>query len=576
MGVQLYDWSNYLSNGAGEITCPASPAPATPNCVAPPAPTTSATRLTRVFAFLQSKNVRNVELYGYPSNPFPGTSPATPNNTAGLQALRAQGDSFGLRFVSRHGNINAANWDNDIAASKILGQEVIGAADPLNAGSTSLTTNTNNANTMNALGKRSVEAGLGPVYFHNHASAFTAMINDNGVTKSQWQFLMDHTDPRYVKAQIDLGWAVSGSSQATIEALVGNPTYSRRLISFHVKDVNNPRPAAGTGDLRELGNGSINFTTIFANAKNKVRWYLYEYDPVTPGNNGGFNPFTSADTSFTNLRGAPEAVAYAAPTQFASVPAGTRAVNNTNAIPVKNIGDAPLVITNDAPTITAADDDGGATTAADFAIVSQDCQGKTLAPGESCTFNVGFKPSRISTFSSAVLQFNGNSDDSMEKIPLYGTSNGGLITVVDGQAGATVPATLSLTLPAQGATFGAFVPGVAAAYDASIVANVITTAGEATLSVSDPSSTATGRLVNGAFSLPSALQARATNTATPAATYAALSAAPGTPLNLLTYSGPVSNDAVTIGFRQAIGATDALRTGSYSKTLTFTLSTTTP
>jgi hypothetical protein len=33
---------------------------------------------------------------------------------------------------------------------------------------------------------------------------------------------------------------------------------------------------------------------------------------------------------------------------------------------------------------------------------------------------------------------------------------------------------------------------------------------------------------------------------------------------------------VTLSFEQAIGAKDALRTGSYSKTLTFTLSTTTP
>jgi len=33
---------------------------------------------------------------------------------------------------------------------------------------------------------------------------------------------------------------------------------------------------------------------------------------------------------------------------------------------------------------------------------------------------------------------------------------------------------------------------------------------------------------------------------------------------------------VTIALRQTIGAKDALRTGSYSKTLTFTLSTTTP
>ena len=45
-------------------------------------------------------------------------------------------------------------------------------------------------------------------------------------------------------------------------------------------------------------------------------------------------------------------------------------------------------------------------------------------------------------------------------------------------------------------------------------------------------------------------------------------------MNLLTYTGPVNTDAVTIGFRQAIGATDVLRSGSYSKTLTFTLSTT--
>ena len=45
---------------------------------------------------------------------------------------------------------------------------------------------------------------------------------------------------------------------------------------------------------------------------------------------------------------------------------------------------------------------------------------------------------------------------------------------------------------------------------------------------------------------------------------------------LLTYAGPTSNDAVTINFKQSIGANEALRTGTYSKTLTFTLSTTTP
>ena len=136
-------------------------------------------------------------------------------------------------------------------------------------------------------------------------------------------------------------------------------------------------------------------------------------------------------------------------------------------------------------------------------------------------------------------------------------------TSVPGDVGGTVPATLSLTLGTP-ASFGAFTPGVARTYEASTTANVISTAGDATLSVTDPSTNATGRLVNGSFALAEPLQARA-------------NANPFGPLGpLLTYSGPVSNDAVTIGFRQQIGANEALRTGSYSKTLTFTLSTTTP
>ena len=65
-----------------------------------------------------------------------------------------------------------------------------------------------------------------------------------------------------------------------------------------------------------------------------------------------------------------------------------------------------------------------------------------------------------------------------------------------------------------------------------------------------------------------ALQARGQSTA-----FAPVSA---TPLTLLTLAAPVSNGQVTIGLKQAIEANEPLRTGTYSKTLTFTLSTTTP
>ena len=63
--------------------------------------------------------------------------------------------------------------------------------------------------------------------------------------------------------------------------------------------------------------------------------------------------------------------------------------------------------------------------------------------------------------------------------------------------GGTVPATLALTLGGP-VSFGAFTPGVAREYTASTTANVISTALDATLTVSDP-----GHLMNGTFALPS-------------------------------------------------------------------------
>jgi type 1 glutamine amidotransferase len=143
-----------------------------------------------------------------------------------------------------------------------------------------------------------------------------------------------------------------------------------------------------------------------------------------------------------------------------------------------------------------------------------------------------------------------------------------------GTVGGAVPATLSLTLGAP-ASFGGFTPGLAKTYTAGTTANVITTAGDAALSVSDPSSNATGRLVNGTFSLASVLQTKATSALGAGGALAAVGGS-SAPTSVLTYSGPASNDAVALTFSQDVGANEALRTGSYSKALTFTLSTTTP
>ena len=124
----------------------------------------------------------------------------------------------------------------------------------------------------------------------------------------------------------------------------------------------------------------------------------------------------------------------------------------------------------------------------------------------------------------------------------------------DGTVGGNVPATLALTLGAP-ASFQPFIPGVAREYTASTIATVLSTAGDATLTVADPSPTNTGKLVNGAFALAQPLQGLGV---------------------VKTWSAPTSNEVVPVTFKQQINANDPLRTGTYSKTLTFTLSTNTP
>jgi X-X-X-Leu-X-X-Gly heptad repeat protein len=133
---------------------------------------------------------------------------------------------------------------------------------------------------------------------------------------------------------------------------------------------------------------------------------------------------------------------------------------------------------------------------------------------------------------------------------------------------------LGLTLNNPLATLGSLTPGVAAEYQTSLAATVTSSASNATLSVADVSS-GTGKLTNGATELVSPLQVKATNAANPNTAFAPLTNA-SNPLILLTYSTWISNDAVIIGIKQPIGANEPLTRGSYRKTITFTLSTTTP
>ena len=146
---------------------------------------------------------------------------------------------------------------------------------------------------------------------------------DNGVLKSGWEFIMDRTDPRYVSAQIDIGWAVCGlvyltpptsdtaTAQADVTRLINK--FQSRIISFHVKDVVNLRPTCGNNDQRELGLGEINFAPMLRRRRTASSTTSTERDPVGIGGPTNFNPFTNAENSFGGAQGNPAPVLNAAP-----------------------------------------------------------------------------------------------------------------------------------------------------------------------------------------------------------------------------------------------------------------------
>ncbi|MDA0172611.1 ThuA domain-containing protein [Solirubrobacter taibaiensis] len=132
---------------------------------------------------------------------------------------------------------------------------------------------------------------------------------------------------------------------------------------------------------------------------------------------------------------------------------------------------------------------------------------------------------------------------------------------------ATVPTILGLTL-APTTALGAFTPGVTRDYTATTSARVTATTGDATLSVSDRGTSNPGRMVNGTSALLRPLEISVGS--------GAFSAVGATALSLKSWSGPTSIEAVPLTVKQSIVDTDPLRAGTYGKTLTFTLSTTTP
>ena len=108
------------------------------------------------------------------------------------------------------------------------------------------------AERLNIVGEQVSKAKLGFAY-HNHNFEFIDHNGENG-----YDIIMRDTDASLVKLQIDLYWVAHSSKLSAHELFKKQPG---RFVMWHVKDMDKV-----SRDYTELGNGSIDYTTILPDA----------------------------------------------------------------------------------------------------------------------------------------------------------------------------------------------------------------------------------------------------------------------------------------------------------------------
>jgi cytochrome c len=243
-----------------------------------------------------------------------------------------------------------------------------------------------------------------------------------------------------------------------------------------------------------------------------------------------------------------------------------------------------VAATNQPPAVTASRAPAGNVptgTAVAFTATGTDPDGDALTyawdfgdTGTSASQNPTHTYATAGTYAAKVTVSDGKGGTSSDTVTVTVTGATQGSTSSPGDISASVGSMLALTL-APTATFGPITPGVDHDYTTNVTGVVTSTDGDATLTVADTSANATGHLVNGAYALASAIRAQATNVAHPTSAFAPVTGTAG-PLVLLSYADPVSSDAITVGLKQSVSGGELLRAGTYSKALTFTLTSTTP
>jgi sugar phosphate isomerase/epimerase len=140
------------------------------------------------------------------------------------------------------------------------------------------------ADELNAAGEVCKKAGI-QLCYHNHDFEF---IKEDD--KYPYTAILTHADPDLVKMEMDMYWMTKAKQDP--EAYFNQ--YPGRFPLWHLKDMDNKPDQLFT----EVGNGIIDFKSIFKHAKKAGLQYFFVEQDVCPG-----DPYDSITQSITYIKG---------------------------------------------------------------------------------------------------------------------------------------------------------------------------------------------------------------------------------------------------------------------------------
>ncbi len=139
------------------------------------------------------------------------------------------------------------------------------------------------AESLNKAGEICKRSGI-QLCYHNHDFEFIAQDG-----KLPYDILLNTTDQNLVKMEMDLYW-VTKAGKDPIALFKAHPG---RFYLWHVKDM----AKTENKEFTEVGNGIIDFKSIFANAKLSGMKYFFVEEDICPG-----SPFDSIKNSLSYIK----------------------------------------------------------------------------------------------------------------------------------------------------------------------------------------------------------------------------------------------------------------------------------